>query len=175
MRTHAYGRASKEPQPGSTSVQTKARAIVASEFVRGLWRGKHDHCPLHYCSCHHGHREPLSRLAKQGLSQISGRHSLRHRPLCSIPVMPTHPLLLVCFYFGFVRKAEGLKRTAFRQPNEPLNAIEAANLNPDLDRALAYLISAGISCIWCLDHSTRHRIERVPGLDALGNSAHPLP
>src|SRR5262249_6837766 len=42
------------------------------------WRATaYDHCPLHSCSRHHGCREPLFRLAKQGLSQISGRRILR--------------------------------------------------------------------------------------------------
>ena len=37
----------------------------------------YNNCPLHSCSCHHGCREPIFRLAKQGLSQISGRRILR--------------------------------------------------------------------------------------------------
>ena len=52
--------------------------------------GRHDHCPLHSCSCHHGCREPLLRLAKQGLSQISGRRVLSvigHFVLSSISPM----------------------------------------------------------------------------------------
>src|SRR5215472_13265613 len=39
--------------------------------------GKHDPCPLCSRSRHHGCREPLFRLAKQRLSQISGRRVLR--------------------------------------------------------------------------------------------------
>jgi hypothetical protein len=39
--------------------------------------GRHYHCPLHSCSCHHGCREPVFRLAKRGLSQISGRRVFR--------------------------------------------------------------------------------------------------
>ena len=39
--------------------------------------GRHDHRPLHSRSYHHGCRKPLFRMAKQGLSQISGRRVLR--------------------------------------------------------------------------------------------------
>ena len=37
----------------------------------------HDHRPLHRCGGHHGFRETLCRVAKQGLSQISGVRLLR--------------------------------------------------------------------------------------------------
>jgi hypothetical protein len=48
----------------------------------------------------------------------------------------------------------------FRQPNEPLNAIEATDLNPDLDNALAYLISAGIASfgVWIVAHAIGLRV-----------------
>src|SRR5262249_20969299 len=89
---------------------------------------KHEYCPVRSCSRHHGSREPLFRLAKQGLSQISGGRILRiigHFVLSLLADVPV-PLLgtgfvetpqisggrsivhfilfLLCFYFGFVRK-----------------------------------------------------------------------
>jgi hypothetical protein len=123
-------------------------------------------------------------------------HSLCHRALCSISILPTFR----CLCWGrllskHLRSAvsapssisssswsvsilaslgsRGLKRTAFRQPNETLNAIEAANLNPDLDRALAYLISVGIAAfgVWIVAHTIGSNASL--GLDALGYSARP--
>src|SRR5262249_55841335 len=94
-----------------------------------------DNCPLHRCSCHHGYREPLSRLAKQGVSQISGRRVLRvighfvlslSRRCFGASVgdkfcrntsdqrwplhRPFHPLLSL-FLFWLRQEASGLKRT----------------------------------------------------------------
>ena len=65
--------------------QPPRRPRYAGRATTGGW---HDHCPLHSCSCHHGCQEPLFRLAKQGVSQISGRRVLRHRALCSISISP---------------------------------------------------------------------------------------
>src|SRR5262245_54400724 len=85
----------------------------------------YDHCSLHSCSCHHGCREPLFRLAKQRLSQISGRRILSFYPascsylyLADVSVLLLGTsfvetpqlsggrsivhfiLFLLCFYFG---------------------------------------------------------------------------
>src|SRR5262249_17735406 len=54
--------------------------------------GRDDNCPLHSFSCHQCCREPLFRLAQQGLSQISGRRILR---------VVGHPVLSIsCRCFG---------------------------------------------------------------------------
>jgi hypothetical protein len=88
----------------------------------------HDHCPLHRCSGHHGFREPLFRVAKQGLSPFlagaffvsSGILFYLYLANVSVPLLGTgfvetpgisggrsivhFILFLVCFYFGFVSK-----------------------------------------------------------------------
>jgi hypothetical protein len=100
---------------------------------------------IHSCSCHHGCREPLFRLAKQGLSQISGRRVLRvighfilslSRRCFGASVgdkfcrntsdqrwplhRPFYPLLAL-FLFWLRQEAKGLKRTAShaRKPSAP--------------------------------------------------------
>ena len=89
--------------------------------------GRHDHCSLRSCSRHHGCREPLFRLAKQGISKIlagaffvsSGILFYLYLTDVSVPLLGTsfvetpqisggrsivHFILsLLCFYFGFVR------------------------------------------------------------------------
>src|SRR5262249_57071767 len=103
---------------------------------RLIRRGKHEYCPLRSCSRHHGYREPLFRLAKQGLSQISGGRILRiighfvlslSRRCFGASVgdrscrntsdqrwplhRPFHPLLAL-FLFWLRQEAKGLKRTS---------------------------------------------------------------
>jgi hypothetical protein len=90
--------------------------------------GSHDHWPLCSRSRHHGRREPISRLAIPGRSQISGRRVLRvigHPALSlsrdvSVPLLGTgfvetpqisggrsivhFILFLLCLHYGFISK-----------------------------------------------------------------------
>ena len=90
--------------------------------------GKHDHCPLRSCSHHHGCRESLTCLAKQGRSQFlvgaffvsSGILFYLYLAGVSVPLLGTSfvespqlsggrssvyfILFLLCFYFGFFLK-----------------------------------------------------------------------
>jgi hypothetical protein len=119
-------------QVGPLARQAPHRARYYGKATTG---GRHDHCPLRSRSCHHGCREPLFRLAKQGLSQISGRRVLRvigqfvlslSRRCFGAAVgdkfcrntsdqrwplhRPFHPLLALSL-FWLCQEAKGLKRT----------------------------------------------------------------
>src|SRR5215471_14727003 len=123
-----------------TSRGSRRPALIGAVKVSAehglISRGKHEYCPLRSRGRHHGCWKPLFRMAKQGLSQISGGRILRiigyfvlslSRRCFGASVgnrfcrntsdqrwpihRPFHPLLAL-FLFWLRQEAKGLKRTS---------------------------------------------------------------